>query len=88
MSLIVRLEGLAKLGARVGVLTCCGRIPQEYSCTLQKDLTMEAVRYAASLYASLQDMDAAGVDHILIELPPTGDSWDAIHDRLRRAAAV
>jgi L-threonylcarbamoyladenylate synthase len=43
--------------------------------------------YAALLYAALRELDAAGVKRILIEEPPQGPEWAAIHDRLRRAAA-
>lgn len=42
--------------------------------------------YARGLYAALHTLDAAGVTHILIERPPLLPSWDAIHDRLRRAS--
>ncbi|MBC8137481.1 MAG: threonylcarbamoyl-AMP synthase [Fibrella sp.] len=42
--------------------------------------------YAAGLYAALRMLDTAGVPRILIEEPPRGPRWDAIHDRLRRAA--
>ncbi|MFN0161238.1 MAG: L-threonylcarbamoyladenylate synthase [Burkholderiales bacterium] len=43
--------------------------------------------YARELYATLRDMDAAGCDLLLIETPPAGAAWEAVHDRLRRAAA-
>jgi L-threonylcarbamoyladenylate synthase len=42
--------------------------------------------YARGLYAALHTLDAAAVTHILIERPPLVPSWDAIHDRLRRAS--
>jgi len=41
----------------------------------------------AALYALLHDLDAAGVDRILMEIPPDGEAWMALRDRLRRAAA-
>lgn len=44
--------------------------------------------YAALLYARLHDLDAVGVDRIIIELPPAGDEWAAIRDRLRRASTA
>ncbi|MBV8818529.1 MAG: Sua5/YciO/YrdC/YwlC family protein, partial [Acidobacteriaceae bacterium] len=43
--------------------------------------------YAAALYATLRQVDAQGFDWIAVERPPREASWDAIHDRLRRAAA-
>lgn len=42
--------------------------------------------YAAQLYAALRTLETAGVARILIEEPPKGGRWNAIHDRLRRAA--
>ena len=45
------------------------------------------VAYAAGLYAALRDLDGADRHEIRVELPPPGHDWEAIHDRLRRAAA-
>jgi L-threonylcarbamoyladenylate synthase len=43
--------------------------------------------YAARLYDALREADAMGGERIVIERPPErGDLWEAIHDRLRRAA--
>jgi len=44
--------------------------------------------YAAQLYQELHRQDDAGREMILITLPPDTPEWDAIRDRLRRAAAV
>ena len=44
--------------------------------------------YAARLYDTLHALDAAGVAHVVVELPPDTDAWLAVRDRLRRAAAV
>lgn len=43
--------------------------------------------YAQKLYAALRELDSAGCERILIEAPPQDDSWAAVRDRLRRAAA-
>jgi L-threonylcarbamoyladenylate synthase len=43
--------------------------------------------YAAKLYSALHELDDSGVDEILVDLPPQGDAWLAVHDRLRRASA-
>ncbi|MCI5851975.1 MAG: threonylcarbamoyl-AMP synthase [Sutterellaceae bacterium] len=43
--------------------------------------------YAASLYANLHAMDAAGAKRIFIARPPRGSAWDAVNDRLGRASA-
>lgn len=42
--------------------------------------------YAELLYSILHAMDEAGVAHIVLQLPPRGAKWTAIHDRLARAS--
>ncbi len=44
--------------------------------------------YARRLYALLHQLDASGAERILVTPPPQGEHWDAVHDRLRRAAAA
>jgi L-threonylcarbamoyladenylate synthase len=41
--------------------------------------------YARRLYALLHQLDAAGVQRILVADPPPGEPWDAVRDRLLRA---
>jgi len=43
--------------------------------------------YAAALYATLHRCDEEGYDWIAVEEPPDLPEWDAIRDRLRRAAS-
>jgi L-threonylcarbamoyladenylate synthase len=47
----------------------------------------EASEYAATLYATLHELDAEGLDWIAIEPPPDGPEWAGVRDRLSRAAA-
>lgn len=42
--------------------------------------------YARMLYQALHQLDDQGAALILVEHPPAGVAWDAIRDRLRRAA--
>jgi L-threonylcarbamoyladenylate synthase len=42
--------------------------------------------YARRLYAALRELDEEELDVILVEHPPTGPRWEAVWDRLRRAA--
>lgn len=42
--------------------------------------------YAHGLYAALRFLDLAGADVIAVEMPPQGEAWHGINDRLRRAA--
>ncbi|MGD9647363.1 MAG: L-threonylcarbamoyladenylate synthase [Pirellulales bacterium] len=44
--------------------------------------------YAARLYAALHELEAAGVSSIVVDAPPDLPAWQAVRDRLRRAAAV
>ncbi|MDR2365030.1 MAG: threonylcarbamoyl-AMP synthase [Zoogloeaceae bacterium] len=53
---------------------------------LCRTLPDDPVRYAQGLYASLRELDDAALDWIAVEAPPMGSTWNAIHDRLRRAA--
>ena len=46
----------------------------------------DAVGYAQGLYANLRTLDAAATAMILVESPPTTAPWEAVNDRLGRAA--
>ena len=41
---------------------------------------------ASQLYAALHELDRMGHETIFAEIPPAGPTWDAIRDRLKRAA--
>ena len=51
------------------------------------DMPSDPSAYSARLYAALHELDDAGVDQIVVDLPPEGDAWLAVHDRLKRASA-
>lgn len=42
--------------------------------------------FAYALYAALRAMDDENADVIVVQTPPTEESWNGINDRLRRAA--
>jgi L-threonylcarbamoyladenylate synthase len=46
-----------------------------------------AADYAAALYEKLHQADAANVNWIAVDLPPDALEWEAVQDRLRRAAS-
>jgi L-threonylcarbamoyladenylate synthase len=79
-----RVAEFARQGVRVGWVTMLG----ESSTTdvIVERLPADATGYAASLYAALHRLDQAGVQRIVVDLPPIGDAWSAVHDRLQRAA--
>jgi L-threonylcarbamoyladenylate synthase len=45
-------------------------------------------QYGHDLYANLRTLDKAGCQQILVQDVPEGEAWDAIRDRLRRAAST
>jgi len=48
----------------------------------------EPCEYARQLYSLLHKLDESGAARILVAKPPAGEAWEALHDRLRRAAAA
>jgi L-threonylcarbamoyladenylate synthase len=82
-----RVEELARQGLRVGWLTFAEGRGLDLTGVVVWRLPPEPVAYGARLYAALHMLDAAGVDRIVVELPPQGQKWLAVHDRLRRASA-
>jgi L-threonylcarbamoyladenylate synthase len=44
--------------------------------------------YARDLYALLRHLDQQGYSRILMEQPPQTPAWQAVHDRIGRAAAA
>lgn len=46
-----------------------------------------AADYAAALYEKLHQADEANADWIAVDLPPNAPEWEAVQDRLRRAAS-
>jgi L-threonylcarbamoyladenylate synthase len=47
-----------------------------------------AQHYAARLYGTLHELDHRDVDWIAVESLPDHPEWEAVADRLRRAAQV
>jgi L-threonylcarbamoyladenylate synthase len=43
--------------------------------------------YAAALYSKLHELDRQGLDWIAVERPPDSPAWEAVLDRLTRAAS-
>src|SRR5512145_51780 len=44
--------------------------------------------YGRELYVNLRTLDKSGAKEILVEEVPAGEQWDAVRDRLRRAASA
>ncbi len=82
-----RAKELLEAGLRVGQLALAGSSGLERSGATTVVMPAEASAYAASLYATLHALDALGLDRIVVDLPPNGEEWLAVRDRLRRASA-
>lgn len=73
---------------RFGVILCESRVPRQAAWQFGAALGDDPSHYAAALYDALHAADEGGCEQLFIELPPSTPAWDAIHDRLRRAAAT
>ncbi|MGZ4815636.1 MAG: L-threonylcarbamoyladenylate synthase [Terriglobales bacterium] len=58
--------------------------PAAQAHVIQMPPTPEA--YASALYRTLHDLDSQQLDWIAVEHPPASPEWEAVLDRLRRAA--
>jgi L-threonylcarbamoyladenylate synthase len=74
---------IAKRGADVAVLAF-SRPDERVDYWIR--MPREPQDYARRLYAALRELDAAGCAALLIEAPPASAEWDAVRDRLERAA--
>lgn len=59
---------------------------EKQKAVVEQQMPDQAEAYAHRLYASLRTMDTQNAELIVIEHSPTGDEWQGINDRLRRAA--
>jgi L-threonylcarbamoyladenylate synthase len=84
-SLRATVDRCRAAGQRVAALAPSASTMADLSLGI--DAEAEAQAFGRALYSHLRTLDAAGADVILVARPPEGDAWDAIHDRLRRAAA-
>jgi L-threonylcarbamoyladenylate synthase len=78
-----RAEVLRSRGEKFGEVVLGGSGCNERRIAMPAD----PAGYAARLYEGLHRLDGLGLSRILIELPPEGDEWMAVRDRLSRAAA-
>jgi L-threonylcarbamoyladenylate synthase len=74
-------EARRTAGARVGLVTWRARAGADVA-----HLPDDPAGYGAGLYAALHTLDDAGCDAVVIEALPEGDGWEAVRDRLGRAA--
>lgn len=82
-----RAAELEGAGRRVGLVTRGPALANEGPLVV-RTLPDDPDGFARGLYAALHDLDAAGVDAIVVEMPPQDEAWLAVLDRLRRAAVL
>jgi L-threonylcarbamoyladenylate synthase len=83
------LEAVVRVHAArgpVAVLACRAR-PADSPAKVWEVAPSAAEDYARMLYAGLRDLDRTECALLVVEEPPVGPEWAAVHDRLRRAAA-
>ncbi len=74
-------------GSRVAVLaTRPPRTANKYMTWVNAGRRADA--YARELYVGLRALDKSGASQILVEEVPEGEAWDAVRDRLHRAASA
>jgi len=80
------MAGDLAAGRRVAVLAC-RPAPASANGAVWVDAGAAVEPYAHALYANLRDLDKAGCTRLLVQAVPPGEGWDAVRDRLSRAAA-
>lgn len=80
-----RIEVLAAGGLRVAAW--CARRPASVRLAHWEPADTDPAGFARGLYEGLRRLDAQAFDRILVEQLPGDRAWDAVRDRLGRAAA-
>ncbi len=81
-----RCAELAAAGARVAVIARSAATGPGNTMAWQV-APADAAGYGHDLYATLRTLDRSGASRILIERVPATGPWEAVRDRLQRAAA-
>ena len=77
----------AELGDRANIaVLAMQEAPPTANVTSWIAASRDPARYGHDLYANLRTLDASGAKRIVVEAPPKGAAWDAVNDRLARAA--
>jgi L-threonylcarbamoyladenylate synthase len=88
LSLVLSAELDAELATPANVAVLALREPApDMRVTSWITASADPVRYGHDLYANLRTLDASGAKRIVVEAPPQLPAWEAVNDRLSRAAA-
>jgi len=85
IALARRLREADAAGHRVAVLA--RRRQNDLPAWAWREAPRDAAGYGHDLYALLRDLDRQRADAIFVETPPAASGWEAVRDRLARAAA-
>lgn len=81
----------AKIGESMGAGMRVAVLARRSACVSGtagwREAPPDAPGFAHDLYANLRALDANNADLIVVEMPPAGPAWEAVRDRLSRAAA-
>jgi L-threonylcarbamoyladenylate synthase len=80
------LEAALARGERVAVLARVAAFVDSDRVSWRR-MPESPAAYGRALYAALRALDAAGANRILVEAVPAGEPWEAVADRLSRAAS-
>jgi len=82
-------QGLQSVSGTAPAIAIYSRSPLKIRSKqlLSRRMPQDAARTAQQLFAVLREFDQQGVKLIWIETPPDDPEWDAVRDRLQRAAA-
>jgi L-threonylcarbamoyladenylate synthase len=87
LALATTVDSLRQDGTTIGVM-----VYSDFGLPFREDVVVrtmppQAEAYASQLFEALHALDAAGVSAIVVEAVPPSAQWDAVRDRLHRAAA-
>lgn len=86
-ALLVAAAGVAALGV-ISTATNDVFVAQHGVQAVWRALPAVPEDYARALYACLRELDERNLDLILLDVPPDTPEWEAVRDRLRRAAGL
>jgi L-threonylcarbamoyladenylate synthase len=88
LALVASAELEAEVAEPANVAVLALREPQgDIRVTSWITASSDPHRYGHDLYANLRTLDASGAKRIVVEMPPDNPAWEAVNDRLARAAA-
>jgi len=79
------LGGLEQAGTRYALLAYTAPNDTPHALA-RRQLSEDPEVYAREIYSALRELDRAGAALIVVEAPPVEPEWEAVNDRLARAA--